>query len=279
MKNKIIFKREGNSFSLFFRDMKKELKSFIYWVLSMSLMILLLVLLYPAAIEKMNNIGDIMKSMPKELIAAFGLENLTWTHVLDYLSYEFQYILIAGCIYAGLLGAGIFSKEESNKTIQLIYSRPISRKQIFFSKVLAGILIILVYNILLFIITAVTLDFGVLNQEIDKAVVFKIYLGQFLTQLIFLTLGISIACLMKKAKSAPLITVAIVIFSYMLGIFSKLTESIKDLIYISPIHYFETSKLVKIGEFEFKYLMITIVFVLIGIFVSSKIYEKKDFNI
>lgn len=279
MKNKIKLKKEGNKLSLFFRDLKRESKSFIYWIISLSGLILMLVLLYPAAVEKMNNLGDIIKAMPKELVAAFGLESYTWSNVLDFLSYEFQYILIASCIYAAILGAGIFSKEESNKTIQLIYSRPISRKEIFLSKIILSFVILITFNVLLFLVTGISLDFGIRNQVIDKVLVLKIYLGQFLTQSIFLTLGILIASILKKVKGAPMIAVGIVVFSYVLGIFSKITESIKDLIYISPLHYFETSKIVKTGNFETKYLIIALVFVILGIFTSSKLYEKKDFNI
>lgn len=265
--------------SLIIRDLKNNLKSFIYWGLSICILIAILVLAYPAAIAKMSNLGDVINSMPKELIVAFNLENYDWSKVLNYLSYEYQYIFLACSIYAVTVGALIFSKEESNKTISLVYSKPITRNQIFFSKLFVTIITILMFNVVLFLFTSISLKLGIQNQIIDYKAVFNLYLALFLIQMVFMSIGIFTAVIMKKSKGAATIVSGFVIFSYLIGIFSKITESIKNFIYISPLHYFPPEEVVRTGEFSSKYLIISACVVILSILVSWKVYQKKDFNI
>jgi len=242
-------------------------------------MIAILVLAYPVAIEKMKNLGEVIASMPKELIVAFNLQNYDWNKVLNYLSYEFQYIFLACGIYAATIGAYIFSKEESSKSIELVYSKPITRNQIFFSKLFVASATILIFNIVLFAFTSIALILGITNQPIDINAVFNMYLALFLTQMIFMSIGILIAVVMKKSKSSAAIASGLVMFSYIIGVFSKITDAIKDLIYISPLHYFTPDQIITNGEFSTKYLIVTACTIILSILISWKVYQRKDFNI
>lgn len=265
--------------NLAIRDFKNNLKSFIYWIIGISLLIGLLVLAYPVAIDKMDNLGDVINSMPKEIIAAFGLENYDWKQVLNYLAYEFQYIFLACAIFGATLGASIFSKEESNKTIELVYSKPVTRNHIFISKVLVSIIILLLFNLLLFAITYVSLKLAITDQFIDVHKVFNMYTAMFLIQLIFMSIGTFIAVIMKKPKPASGIASGLVIFTYLLGMFSNITEEMKNLVYISPLHYFLPDKIIRTGEFETKYLIITAGLTVVSLLIAWRVYNKKDFNI
>ncbi len=265
--------------SLIIRDLKSNLKPFIYWILGVGILIAILVLAYPVAIEKMSNLGDVINSMPRELIVAFGLESYDWSKVLNYLAYEFQFIFLACGIYAVTIGSSIFSKEETNKTIELIYSKPITRNHIFFSKLFTATFTILLFNIVLFLITTIFLLLGIKGQVVDINALFNMYVALFLIQLIFMSLGMLIAVVMKKSKAAAGIVSGLVIFTFMVGMFSKITEAIKNLIYISPLHYFTPDQIVKTGEFGTKYLILTACIVVFSILVSWKVYQRKDFNI
>lgn len=265
--------------SLILRDIKNNIKPLIYWILGVGILIAILVVAYPAAVEKMDNLGDVINSMPKELISAFGLDNYNWKEVLNYLAYEFQYIFLATAIFAATLGASIFSKEESNKTIELIYSKPVTRNDIFFSKLIVCILILIVFNLMLFTFTSISLVTLIKDQTIHMDKLFNMYTAMFLIQFVFMSLGTFIAIIMKKSKSASVLTSGVVVFTYMLGIFSKITENLKNLIYISPLHYFLPDQIVRTGEFSTKYLVISICIILVSLLVSWRVYQKKDFNI
>lgn len=265
--------------SLIIRDLKNNIKPLLYWILGVGILIAILVVAYPAAVEKMDNLGDVINSMPKEIISAFGLENYAWEEVLNYLAYEFQYIFLATAIFAATLGASIFSKEESNKTIELIYSKPVTRNDIFFSKLLVAVIVLVVFNLILFAFTSISLVTLVKDQTIHIGKVFNIYTAMFLVQLIFMSLGMFVAVIMKKSKGSSALTSGIVVFSYMIGIFSKITEELKNLIYISPLHYFLPDQIVRTGEFSGKYLIISLCIIVISLLVSWKVYQRKDFNI
>lgn len=265
--------------SLILRDLKNNIKPLIYWTLGVGILVAILVLAYPAAVEKIDNLGDVINSMPKEIISAFGLDNYDWKQVLNYLSYEFQYIFLATAIFAATLGASIFSKEESNKTIELIYSKPVTRNDIFASKLFSSISILAIFNVILFAITSIFLVILVKDQTIYIDKVFSIYIAMFLVQLIFMAIGMFIAIIMKKSKGAPALASGLVVFTYMIGIFSKITEGLNNFVYISPLHYFLPDQIVRTGEFSAKYLIISACIVVVSLLVSWKVYQKKDFNI
>lgn len=265
--------------NLFLRDLKANLKPLIIWIISLFILILILVVAYPVAIEKMKSLDEVLASMPKELLLAFNLESYDWSIALNYLAYEFQYIFVAASIFAVTLAAGIFSKEETNKTISLIYSKPITRKEIFISKVLNIYFILVLFNLLLFVITYISLKIGIKDQVIVIKDVFNLYLALFIIQSVFASIGSFIAITLKNPKAAAIMTSGIVIFSYMLGMFSKIAEFMNKFIYVSPLHYFLPDQIVRTGVFELKYLVISLSVIVILIGISFAKYNKKDFNI
>ncbi|MDD2628316.1 MAG: ABC transporter permease, partial [Clostridia bacterium] len=135
------------------------------------------------------------------------------------------------------------------------------------------------FNLLLYAITYISLKLAITDQFIDAHKVFNMYSAMFLIQLIFMSIGIFIAVIMRKPKPASGIASGLVIFTYLLGMFSNITEEMKNLVYISPLHYFLPDKIIRTGEFETKYLAITAGVTIVSLLIAWRVYNKKDFNI
>ncbi len=261
------------------KELKDSFKSVLIWVSTISLLIIMIVTLHPVAIEKMDMMGDMLDKFPKEMLRALNIDiTTTFKNILSYFFYESQFILVAGCIFAGILGAGIIAKEENEKTIQFLYSKPMSRSDILLGKISVVLIYLALFNILLFGVTAIAMDI-ISDQSIDYLLLSNIFVGQLIIQITFAFLGIVIATLLKKPKVASSIIGGIIITTFILGIISKIADKVAKLSYISPISYLSNDKFMDVGHLEIKYFIIlTIIIVTSGVVAMIK-YKKKDFNI
>lgn len=260
------------------KEIKDNLKGIIIWLSILSLLIIMILTLHPVIISKMDMMNEMLEQFPKELVNAFNLNNTDFNNILNYFIYEFQFILLASTIYAGVLGANIISKEENEKTIQLLYSKPISRFNILLGKLTVVFQYLIIFNLILFIITSsCILIIG--SQNVDYLTLFNIFVGLLLTQVTFASIGILIATLLKKPKNAPMITGGIIVVTFFLGIISKITDKVANLIYLSPVNYLLEGNFISRGYMEIKYILILSILTIISIIISIIRYNKKDFNL
>jgi len=261
------------------KELKENFRSVLIWVSIISILIIMIILLHPVAIEKMDMMNEMIEQFPKELLKAFNIDaNTTFQNILNFFFYEFQFILVAGVIFAGALATNIIAKEENDKTIQFLYSKPISRSDILLSKLSVVLLYLLIFNIIIFSITSVTMHI-VSNQDINNLLLLNIFVGQMMIQITFSFIGILIATSLKKVKAATAITNGIIITTFILGIISKIADKISILSYISPMNYLLNDNFMKIGHVEVKYIIIMLVIVMLSAIISMTTYVKKDFTI
>ncbi|MCX8074454.1 MAG: ABC transporter permease [Clostridia bacterium] len=264
---------------MFISEFKNNIKGLILWVIAIGFIVTLFVVLYPVAIEKMSNLDEMLLSFPKELIKAFNLENYDWSNVLNYFAYEYQYINIASLIFAAMLGANLLAKEEINKTIQFVYSKPITRTKIFLNKMYVALTYILIYNVGIYVVTSVSLLLFIKDQNIDYILLGKVYLGQFIVQILFIFIGLFMATIFKKPRGAASISAFMVLFSYVLGLVSKLTENLNFLKYFSPTEYMVASNIIKNNGYEIKYIFIVVLVSFALFFISINKYKTKEYVI
>lgn len=218
---------------MFKREMKVNFKSFIIWLSVLIGIFLIVFLIYPSIINSDNIrlMDEMMKMFPEELLKAFNMDISVINSAYGWLKSEgFIFVLlITGC-YAGILGSNILLKEESDKTIEYLNSLPIKRNNIIFSKVLAG----LIYIILLIIILGI---FNFIGLSLSGTFDHKQYILLSLTP-IFSSVVIYFVCMFlstftHKTKKMLGISLGIVLFSYVLQILSSLAKTTEFLKYLS----------------------------------------------
>ena len=70
-----------------------------------------------------------------EILKAFNIDSsMDFTDIFNYLGYAIQYIAMASAVYGAILGVNSLISEESQGTIEFLYSKPINRLKIVTSK-------------------------------------------------------------------------------------------------------------------------------------------------
>ena len=150
-------------FRIAFQTMKDNMRSTIILTFLFSVMAVMYTGIYPAFKDMLQ---DMMQSSAlKQFSFIPGYEDMaSYAGFLNIEMYQIFYVLILA-IKIGFIAASIISKEIESKTIDLLMSNPVSRKQIVFEKFLGLIPMMLIINfVVMFTIIGVTV---VIDKELN----------------------------------------------------------------------------------------------------------------
>lgn len=269
--------------NMFKFEFKRLLKGSIIWSLVCSALIVMFMLFFPSMKEMgmQELVGSKLEVLPEAFLEAFNISGATdFSNISDFSAYVLQYIIMAGGIYAAILGVSALVKEESEGTIEFLYSKPVTRNKIITAKVLANAVIFYIFLIILGTIT-MAVSAVVKPEDIEMIDMFMdiktLYIGMALIGYIFMAIGFLISVFIKSSKKAIPIALGVFFASYILGIFSKLQDRLSGFIYFSPFDYAPPSEIIKNG-FETKFIVIGLCIIFISITITYIMYNKKDFN-
>ncbi|MBE6052335.1 MAG: ABC transporter permease [Clostridium sartagoforme] len=270
--------------NIFKFEFKRNIKSLIYWSIGTSVIIVLFMVLFPSMkdIGIQELVGTKLDSLPPAILETFNFSSITdFSNINDYLAYCLQYIGMAFAIYGAILGVNSIIEEESEGTIEFLYSKPVSRSKILWSKVLSRLVYFLIFTIIISLATIFTSiavkpsEIGTMDlmMNIKSMIIGMCFLGY-----IFMAIGIAISTILKRGKMGTSISLSLFFVTYILGIISKLKEEFSFIKYISPYEWVIPSKVIKDG-FEAKFILIGFLWIVLSLVVATFIYNKKDMNI
>jgi ABC-2 type transport system permease protein len=262
--------------NLIHTEFKRNSRSLILWTSIVSGLAGLMLFLFPAFKDAFDQVSDLLSVYPPEFLEIFGMgENgLDITTIYGWYGVEgYLFVTLIGGSYAAILGSSILSKEEDDKTIEFLLSKPISRTTILVTKSVVIILNLVIMNIIvgLFLLVAF-LIFGTLDVSIWLLYTF----APILLQLFFASLSLLLSIFITKSRSVISMSLGLAIGMYVIDIISTLTDSADFLKYTTPYEFVNAVSIVNNHEIKLIYFMISL-FVIIGSFLATwKLYSKKD---
>ncbi len=270
--------------NIFKMEFRKAFKPLSIWTIICVLLTLLFMSMFPSMKDSgMQEIVDTkMSAMPEAILEAFNLKDLPdFTRLNQYFAYVFQYIVMAGCIYAGMLGAKSLIKEESEGTIEFLYAQPASRTKIVTMKLLSSLATFYVFAMamavasILISLAVKPSDLKVIDLFMDMKLLFS---GFFLVGIVFMSIGFLVSVLIPHLRLAMPVSIGIFFVTYLLGIFSGMIDSLEFLKYLSPFHYAVPSEVIKNG-FHTVNIVLAFAISIVSIIGTYIIYRKKDFKL
>ncbi|KPU26508.1 ABC transporter permease [Caloranaerobacter sp. TR13] len=260
--------------NMYLHELKIHRKSTIIWTLSLIAVVLLYINLFPAFSADADVMEKILKNFPEEFKKAFGISDFDFTTLLGFYGYTFSFILLSGAIQAMNLGIGILSAEIRERTADFLLVKPITRNKIVTSKLLAAITSIAITNIFYLIAAFISVE-TIVSEPYNKKIFFMMSITLFFIQLIFIALGFLVSALAKKIKSVLPISLGIVFGFYIIEMFGSVIGEEK-MKYITPFKYFDLAYIIENGKYEVKFIILSIVLIVVAISGSYILYSKKD---
>lgn len=259
------------------RELVKNRKSTILWTSILVLYNVSMLMLFPSLSGQMKDkINVMMEAFPKEMLAAFGMDKVSITELLGYYNtYCYLLVTILGGIFAVLQGISVLSKEEDEKTIEFLLSKPVTRNRIINEKVLAVLTNILILNIVVSIFSYITIEM-VSKDGYSLQTLLLLFIGPVLMQITFAAVGLIISVFIVKARVNIPIGVGIVLGLYFIGIIATISEKVEFLKYLTPFKYVDGADIITSRSIEPFYIILMAVITLACTFMTNIIYNKKD---
>ena len=226
-----------------------------------------------------TSLNGIANAFPKPLLVLFGMSDLNFVTLIGYFGILYVFFALMASIHAGLIGTGIISKEERDKTSEFLYTRPVSRNKVLTAKLLAGL-----FNVLIvFVVIAASSVIGVgivngHNYSLSGQVI-NLMWGILMFQIFFFSLGVMFAGLFKHPKLPTLgVTVAIV-GSYFVSALSQLNDSLNWLRFFTPFRWVSAPSIIYAGHVGYGYAALAIGLSVLFIVLGYILYNQRDLTV
>lgn len=263
--------------NLFLHELRRNTFSLILWGIIITVLISVTMSVYPAFMENQSKVMGMLSLIPKGALQFKGISN--FNDLLSasgfYAVNNVIYMLVLGSIFAIVLASNILLKEEYNKTAEYLLTRPLTRKEIFFSKSSVVLLNVFFLNL----VTALA---GFISIALVKTGAFSLRsfmilsLYTFLLNILFGSIGLFLSVIVKRARPITTFCIGLVLILYFIYTLSKITESIAKIGYLSPFKYVNlevTSPTYKLNLLSLSYFIaLSLLFYLL----SYRLYLRRD---
>lgn len=258
---------------MFKREIKVNFKSFLIWGISLGLLLVLIFAIYPSISDKIE-FDDMMKNFPPELLKSFNFDVVSISTVFGwYASEGFTIVSLIVAMYAAVLGASIVLKEESDKTIEFLYSKPVSRGKILLSKLLAGVVYVIAFNIFIMIITGIGFA---LSDDMHVVKWLLLTLSPILIGLATFVISAFISLFFKKTRKAMGVALGIVMGTYVVNMIAKMSDNVDFLKYLTPFGYIDSADIVTNSALPLYSIIIVLIIIVFAGLLWFR-YDRKEF--
>lgn len=262
---------------MFKREIKVNYKNFLIWILILISIFFVVFLVYPSIISDKNigMIDDMMKLFPEEILKAFNMDISSMNSAYGWLKSEgFVFILlIVGC-YSAMLGSNIVLKEENDKTIEYLNSRPIKRSSIVLNKALVGF----IYLIAMVVIIGIFNYFGLLlSGDFDKQQYILLSITPIFSSIVLFFLCMFLSTFTRKTRKMVGISFGMVFFSYLMQMLSLISNKVKFLEFFSVYTLADVRNVILNTSINPVMVIISIILSMICLLLTIYRYNKKEF--
>ncbi|MCX6287767.1 MAG: ABC transporter permease subunit [Bacteroidetes bacterium] len=219
-------------------EFRRNARSLFLWSFIICALIFFTMSFFHSVLQYQQQIMGMVKLVPMAAMKARGFGNINdiFSGLGFYAANNIVYMMLLGSIYSMVLTSNILLKEEYSKTAEFLMSRPISRNEIFASKMALAFLNVFILNLVAGLVSFISLEvFKSGDFRVQPFLVLTLY--TFLLNLFFGALGFVIAALMKRARPVTFFCVGLVLVFYFLFTISRLSGVNGDFGYISPFKW------------------------------------------
>ncbi len=264
--------------NIFFRELKAHRKSLIIWGVCIIIGVYMGMVKFESYQSAGQSMTDLLKDIPNSLKMLLGFGSLDVSKIGGYYGVLYVYLQLTATIHAVMLGAGIISGEESDKTAEFLMTKPVSRSGVVTSKLLAALVNVVVVNICTLVSSVAIVGVYSSGESISGEIA-ELMLGMFLSQLIFLSVGTGLAAVLKNSKAAASFGAGILVLTYILAMIAGLNSRLEFVKYISPFKYFEAEAVILGNGYEAVYIIFSLIIVVVLSVLTYVFYNRRDLKV
>lgn len=260
--------------NIYLHEFKMHLRSVVIWSLSLAFLIFVFTSIFSSMSVDAALLTKTLEKFPKELLVAFGMENLNLSTVLGYFSFAFLICQILLAIQAANYGFSILSIEERELTADFLLTKPITRTRILLAKVLSALTGLTITNLVVWISSFVFINLYRGDQTFEAAPLILLLSSIIIFQLVFLTVGMFISLMVRRVRNVTPFSMGLAFGMYVLSAFGGMLGDVK-LELITPFKHFDPGYIIKNQAFA-STIWISVTYILIASVGTYVLYQKRN---
>jgi ABC-2 type transport system permease protein len=263
------------SATIYRHEFLARLRSVIIWSIAAAATLILFFSIFPSFADQAQMINDLWSRFPPQLKAAFGLDKLNMATVIGFTGFLLIFVQLYLAIQAGNYGFGLVSVEENEMTADFLLSKPVSRSQVWVSKVLAALSSMFLTTLAVWAATWISVGAYGGGREYDPNTLFLILLTLPVFQIFFLAVGLAVSLLVKRVRSVTPYSLGLAFGAYVLSAFSGMLNEVK-LEYITPFKHFDPSYVINHNAWNGPLVLLNATVTVVCLAVSYWLYLRRD---
>lgn len=263
--------------NIFLRELRANRKTLIIWSVCMFLLVVSGMGKY-TVYSASGSGNEVFNNLPQSVKALLGFGSFDVSAMAGYFAMLFLYIELTVAIHAVLLGSGIIAKEERDKTTEFLIIKPVSRGIIITSKLFAALVNIFILNVVTFV-SSIIMVAAYNKGDAISSEISMFMLSMFIVQLIFLTLGATLAAFIKNSKASGSLSAGILLATFVISKVTDLNINLNFLNLLTPFKYFSYEKIVDGNGLNVGIIILSLLLVGALSFLTYYFYKKRDLNV
>ena len=253
-------------------ELKQGRTAFLIWCGCIAALLGICIFLFPEMKGEMDTVSEMFASMGA-FTAAFGMDKLNFGTLTGYYAIECGNVLgLGGAFYAAIIATDILSKEERMHTADFLLTHPLGRVRVMTEKLASVLIRIVLLNLLIYGISV--LSMAAVGETVPWKEVNLLHLAYFLMQLELAGICFGISAFLRRGSVS--IGLGIAVLMYFMNLIANITESAKDLKYLTPFGFCDGALIAAEGKLDGVVLAAGMALGAFGILAAYLKYPKKD---
>jgi ABC-2 type transport system permease protein len=233
--------------------------------------------IFPGFASDAERMNELLAQFPEEFLTAFGMNGIDMSTVLGFFGLALLFCQICVGVQAANYGFALVSVEERDLTADFLLSKPVGRKTILTSKLLAALTCLGITDIVAWISSLVFISAFRDGRPYETKTLVLLWLTLPFLQLLFLTVGMLLSLFPRKIRSVTPYSMGLVFGLYVLNAFGGMIgeDTLENL---TPFKHFEANYIVTHGAFDFPLMLISVVLTVISLVGSYLLYARRDIH-
>lgn len=264
--------------NLFLREMKSNRKSLIFWCICIVFFVFAGMTKFATLSSSGQSIDDLMATIPDAFKSLFGMQGYDLSSISGYFGVIFSYLSLIVTIHAAILGANVLTKEETDKTAEFLFAKPIARNTVVKIKIFALLVNLMIVNLCTSVSSIFSVSYYNKGESISGDII-NMMMALFIMQLIFMFVGTAVAAVCKKPKIVGPISVGILMGTYIVSAIIDINDNLANLKFITPFKYFIAKNILKDSGIDPFFGVLSILIITTLVIVTFVFYKKRDLSI
>ncbi len=261
--------------NIFRHELKMRWGSVITWSLALVVLILVFTSLFTSFAQDAVLLDQMMAKFPKELLIAFGMNDVGLSTVLGYFALIFLFVQLCLAIQAANYGFSLVSVEEREWTADFLLAKPVGRSQILTGKLLAALTGLTITNLVVWISS-----FGFINLFKGAATyasrpLVLLLLSIIVFQSFFLSVGLVISLLVRRIRSVTPYAMGLGFGMYVLSVFGDLLGE-STLEYVTPFKHFDPNYIIQYAAYNRPLVLLSVAVIVVSLVGGYVLYARRD---